>query len=629
VNATSVILPPVPSQNRACRVPVEVDGIQVNFCRNPTCSNFGVAASQTVSRGRPALGAPPNPYTISGQGKGIQGIRCNTCGEAPPIKSNLGIAEEVARLGSHLLARPSAGCSGDACASRGISPHDRPDLYDRFGKTRAGSSRWRCKRCGKTISTPASPLLRQRVADKNGLIFTLLMNKMPMRRILETAEISAPTLYGKIDFLHRQAMLFAGHYERALPSMAIRRLYLASDRQDYLVNWARKRDRRPVQLTAVGTADGPTGYAFGMHLNFDGEIDQTDPATAAIIDADKAVPVARRRLARLWLRSDAEAEAATREAHAQIALPEATSLAGDIARTYRQAMLRRDIEAPPEFTSQRALPVRGSQVRSEYVLFAHFEFLRRLIGHAEKVRFFLDLDSGIRGACLSAFHRQILAGQCEAFYVRISKALTQDQKAAAVMEAKLTFFSRVMAQPEVLAAAQASGIGPTEAYDQMRTATPTVVQTVEARVRTAMLVENRRQATAQGSWNDRWVVHPQPTMGEPEKALCWLTDRGHLDAQPEHIANLMHLASLHAIDRFFMQARRRISMVERPIATASRGDRIWHGYSPYNPEVLARLPDIYRVFYNFLRPGQDKRTPAMRLGLVHAVGNLEDVIGFQ
>src|SRR5664279_131658 len=59
------------------------------------------------------------------------------------------------------------------------------------------------------------------------------------------------------------------------------------------------------------------------------------------------------------------------------------------------------------------------------------------------------------------------------------------------------------------------------------------------------------------------------------------------------------------------------------------GYRIWHGYSPYNPEVLAKLLDIYRVFYNFIHPGQDKRTPAMRLGLVRTVTNLEDVIGFQ
>ena len=43
------------------------------------------------------------------------------------------------------------------------------------------------------------------------------------------------------------------------------------------------------------------------------------------------------------------------------------------------------------------------QVHSEYVMYAHFELLRRLIGHTEKIRFFLDLDSGIRGACLSAW----------------------------------------------------------------------------------------------------------------------------------------------------------------------------------------------------------------------------------
>jgi hypothetical protein len=54
-----------------------------------------------------------------------------------------------------------------------------------------------------------------------------------------------------------------------------------------------------------------------------------------------------------------------------------------------------------------------------------------------------------------------------------------------------------------------------------------------------------------GKWQDRWVEHPFPNMGEPKKAMCYLTDIQGYDQ--DHLAWLYNKASLHAINRFFMQ----------------------------------------------------------------------------
>ena len=455
----------------------------------------------------------------------------------------------------------------------------------------------------------------------------LLMNKMPLRRILETADIAPQTLYRKIDFLHSQAMLFAADQERRLPQLPIRRLYLACDRQDHLVNWSRRTDRRPVQFTAVGTADQQTGYVFGMHLNFDGSIDFSDPEIARIAEEDQDLPTAHRRLARLWLPAEDDGPAAA-EAARQIAVLPERGLLASVRRTYKQVELRTDVEAPVDLSPERALPARGAQIHSEYTLFAHFQILRRMIGHTEKIRFFLDLDSGMRGACLSAFQGEIRAGKCEAFYVRINKDLTQDRKQAAVGEAKAAFEMALLADPDLRTAAVADRLSPEAELQALSVSDDPGARRffheLMARTRTRLLMERRRQAVAIGSWNDRWVSHPLPSMSEPEKALCWLTDRGHLEE--EHIASLMNLASLHAIDRFFMQGRRRLKMAERPIATASRARRIWHGYSPYDPSMLAKALDIYRVYYNFVKPGEDKRTPAQRLGLCDVAASVDEII---
>jgi hypothetical protein len=94
------------------------------------------------------------------------------------------------------------------------------------------------------------------------------------------------------------------------------------------------------------------------------------------------------------------------------------------------------------------------------------------------------------------------------------------------------------------------------------------------------------------------------------------------------LARVLNRAALHAVDRFFMQLRRRVSLAERPIATASRQFRQWYGYSPYNPAVLAQLLEIYRVFYNYVSVGRDKKTPAMRLGLADTPVATRDLVFF-
>ncbi len=88
-------------------------------------------------------------------------------------------------------------------------------------------------------------------------------------------------------------------------------------------------------------------------------------------------------------------------------------------------------------------------------------------------------------------------------------------------------------------------------------------------------------------------------------------------------------ASLHAIDRFFMQLRRWLALLERPIATSSASYKTWYGYSLYNPEIVVKLLRIFWVFYNYVAVGEDKKTPAIRLRLAQAPLDLADIIYFR
>ena len=48
-------MPPSTKEPRS-RIPPSVDGIQVNFCKNPTCRTFGVPPDLYSRKGRPQLG---------------------------------------------------------------------------------------------------------------------------------------------------------------------------------------------------------------------------------------------------------------------------------------------------------------------------------------------------------------------------------------------------------------------------------------------------------------------------------------------------------------------------------------------------------------------------------------------
>jgi hypothetical protein len=69
------------------RVPVEVGAIQVNFCKNPQCQNFGVPAStKRQPRGKGAAERGRDTYSVVGSGRGTPMLRCSLCGQYPTIK---------------------------------------------------------------------------------------------------------------------------------------------------------------------------------------------------------------------------------------------------------------------------------------------------------------------------------------------------------------------------------------------------------------------------------------------------------------------------------------------------------------------------------------------------------------
>lgn len=590
------------------RYPARAAGIQVNHCKNPECANFGVIPKPDAlppGRGRrrkdtPAAG--PGDY-LDTSIKGQQYLKCQLCGESVPLQSNLAIAEELLRISSYLEPESPA-CPNEDCGSFG-EPAAAGASYARFGVNAHGTPRFRCSECLKVFAFGGKATKRQRRTHVNRDIFEHLVNSVPLRRIIKLLKISPDTLYGKLDFIHRQCRLFAGVRERTLLDRDdLGKRYISTDRQKFIVNWSSRKDRRNTLLLSIASADLFTGYVFAANLNYDAELEYDDVVRDAAKYGDRKLTKPFRRHARIWLPDDFEAAA---QAAPTAPSFEPRELTAAIAQTYEETGQRIDIEAGDGAKRSARTPVRGVQLHETSVMNAHIQFVTRLLYRGRKLRFYMDQESGLRAAFMAAVPERIKDRTADAFYVSVAKDQTVDQKRALVQSAGRR-----------LRELQKENPGFSE--DELKVLA----------MRQAML-----EAKPIGQFKDPWVDHPVPEMREPEKKVCWLTDidptpedKAECEDQLDHAARLYLRASLSAVDRFFMQTRRGITMAERGIVSASSDRRMWFGKNAYDPDNLAKLLEIYRVYFNYCEVGEDKKTPAMRLGLARGPVASEDILYF-
>lgn len=611
--------PALLSGDRRPRVPPAIDGIQVNACRSVLCDNFGVSPLPFVTHGSVKKGAEriQDSYRISGGGRlgpGRKRLYCTKCGSHSYLKSNLAVGEELARISRHFnQAAPDPSCPNAACANHGRGVRAHPELYRLHGRTSAGSRRYRCKACGRCLAERKG-WREQLRSHENRTVFELLVNKSPLKAISRITGLGQKAVYDKIDFIHRQCLAFAADRETEIGKKVKRRLYIATDRQDYIINWTDRKDKKNVQLTAIGSAENRTGYVLAMHLNFDPDLDQEETEAQSIVARDFEIQEpAFRKYARVWTMPD------FLDARRNDPGPNVPPLSGEkgvwsrVDRAYQEMAAIPDPEAKERIFRHRQLPPEGMQVHYEYTVHAHYRLLRRMLAEAPRFAFFMDQDDTLRAGCLSAFAWEIKSGMADAFAVQIDKDLTVDDRRKLVKESN-ELFDRIRAQ-----------------LNQPKWP--------DWKIR-LFLISLELNKLPKSKWRDRWLHFPEHTMAEPDKAVAHITDRGDLGLMRR--SSLYARASLHSIDRYFMQLRRLVSMLERPIASASNARRMWYGYAPYKPRIIQKLLDIHRVYYNYVklsnrrrkRKGADlkddegKTTPAMRLGLAKGRVRPEDILYF-
>lgn len=528
-------------------------------------------------------------YTTSGYGKSEAVIICKNCRKLKEItestqaswalKSNEAISQEFQRLWKYL--DKSITCPNENCVSHSGSTSS----IKKRGLTKKGTQRYYCNLCHRsfTVEPHRKP---QKRSEVNRRIFDLLLCRVPIRKIARHLNISTRTVYLKIDFLHQQCLMFAAYHESKFLNGKIElpsKIHLSTDRQVLTSNWKRHEDKRSVEIYGIGTACQKTGYVFGYHFNYDDTINQAELEVIAKENNDIEKPKHHRQTARAWTNDDFAESINNSAAKNKIQLSEHMS---EVI----------DSDTSENLNTSNQLPDNGILIHNEYTMMGHFLFLKHLLAHIPTKFFHLDLDAGMKTAMISIFASEIKNGQCHGTLISSEKKQTQPQRMEAVAKTNKLIKEKCGRSRKSL-----TGL---EYYN----------------VTTEILQEHLT-----GVSDSDWFPHPIAKLSEPKKKISAFTGLSLLE--PQERADVYWRASLHPIDRFFMQIRRSINIFERSLVTGTK-DAAWNIYSPYNPSIFQKLGDIYRVFYNFCEKNCKNGTPAMKMGLVKDVIELERIIYF-
>lgn len=582
--------------------------LQVNFCKNPQCENFGITAKEEPTKPGPSPDRDFH-YKVTNTAKGrIPAILCKACKEKIPIKSNAGISAEFERITRSILTvTEKLSCKTTTCPNFKCSVAEFPDRYSKAGfHSVTGDQLYVCKACRKRLLESDPVRIHRKTHHLASDLFSRVANKSPVRGTVRGMTLkSTDSYYSILSFISRRCNQLSGMFDRRMIDGEIKlpkTLKLSVDVQEYQLNWTNKHDRRNTQFSTVCSVDQDTRYIFGMSANYDKDADAFLINKSAALNGDTLRPEPFRQHAQYWLSSDELVGG--RALGQQLGFTKSQDVLQQIAAIYAAAQSREDIEDREQQNMDLAycnpILTEGMQVHVPYTCYAHFQMINLLTMGAgvEQLYYYMDCDSMLRAGFMAAFEQEIRAGRAHGFYVRYSKFLTTPKKADLYEHSKQLLSEYRVNLPK----------------DKQKQAE-------------LWLMHDRIQAAAHiGRWRDKWVTHPIPSMNEPDKAICWLTEVAGQEYDDLTKAQMYLDAGINAVDNVFQISRRLMNAFERPIGTSSGYNTVWHGYAPYHPKMVEQYLSLLRAYHNFIKVGKDKLTPAMRLGLTMQPLGFDDVL---
>ena len=161
----------------------------------PACDNYGVPAKITPVKPDKSASRDPH-YNLGGNKKALVSVlRCKSCNENPPIKSNAAIVAEIERLTEAdglLRLEETIGCRNEGCDNRGLAIAFHSQRYRKCGQVAGYGQRYQCKGCGSKVVLSHPVRLHDHHRRHAADVFSRIANKSPVRRTVRRRRTGNP-----------------------------------------------------------------------------------------------------------------------------------------------------------------------------------------------------------------------------------------------------------------------------------------------------------------------------------------------------------------------------------------------------------------------------------------------------
>lgn len=254
--------------------------------------------------------------------------------------------------------------------------------------------------------------------------------------------------------------------------------------------------------------------------------------------------------------------------------------------------------------------VDGLHVNPTYTTMAHFWLIKQMI-QADEWRMISDNGSSIISAFFRVFSKEIKLADAHHFLDIADKSKSKKQCENEYKSAKY----------DLLDWGHHIGYETQNLYKLAYFVLKEVFETQQ------LHKEVKTTTHTYKDWAKNPIDYPLASRDKGIHQVDCTTDLSALE--PKDIAKMVMNVTDNSTNSFMQQIRRNLSILERPLMTAS-GDGKSNIYANFNPKYAQYVLTILRTCYNFClsykTPNGKKLTPAQRIGITDKQFNLEDII---
>lgn len=561
----------------------KVSGLNVNFCRNQLCNEFGKTTNGVV---------------INNKNEGKQ-WHCNACKKDKKLYSNDAVIKTYQEMTGRRyisdLKNTKESCKNKECSSHGHSVKDFPALYKKNGKQKDGSQRYQCKSCNKTLtmSKKKSMYAFHRKDHKNKGVFMSLMQGLGIRKTSYLNEINVQTVYGKMEFFYKECLKFNHHFDKKLSNKKYNEISVAHDGLHLTTNWrinpkSSETSNSSNQLEVSVCIDANSGYVLVQTIPFDTSVKSQEINEFARTSGEL------------------DLEICDREYPHYLYYDEAPS--GDRYLDTLRSKFNNWVD------------IHGIKLQENYAYMAHYYSLSLLTKNTKRLVVYSDAETHLFESLLGSLFTDKINKKSFKYY----KIHNEYQGS----KPELREHGQSVRNKQVYAFLEALKDKKDEREINLSDNELDATEFIKGckKIEWKLLSELTKKSVEvlqAGKPKDALTrVVSEPKALNQEISLPHQTfDKDEIDSVTEDVMKL----SINRVDSYFNNIRV-MSFFDRSRSEVKPVKANWKNGRSYDPKKLIMLAEIFKTYYNFIKVGTDGETPAQRMGLTKKVWTINEVL---